>query len=95
MVAELPHPGDVPPDDAPEWTRAFVSMMRSAIAQNSGDVDTLGVESERALALFRELGDVWGIAFASQMRSEWLMLAGPARRGARDRRCLDRRASRG
>ncbi|MFH8251287.1 ATP-binding protein [Microbacterium sp. B2969] len=62
--------------DAPEWSHAFVSMIRSAVAQNSGEVDTLGVESERAVRTFRELGDVWGIAFASQMRSEWLMLEG-------------------
>ncbi|MFD4958262.1 ATP-binding protein [Microbacterium sp. NPDC058389] len=62
--------------DAPEWSWAFVSMMRSAIAQNSGDTVTLGVESERALETFLRLGDVWGTAFASQMRSEWLQLAG-------------------
>jgi tetratricopeptide (TPR) repeat protein len=51
-------------------------MMRSAIAQNSGDTVTLGVESEKSLAAFLRLGDVWGTAFASQMRSEWLQLAG-------------------
>ncbi|WP_345542605.1 ATPase [Microbacterium jejuense] len=62
--------------DAPEWSQAFVSMMRSAIAQNSGDTVTLGVESERSLEAFLRLGDVWGAAFASQMRSEWLQLAG-------------------
>lgn len=62
--------------DAPEWSRAFVSMMRSAIAQNSGDTVTLGVESERSLETFLQLGDVWATAFASQMRSEWLQLAG-------------------
>jgi len=62
--------------DAPEWSRAFVSMMRSAVAQNSGDTVTLGVESERSLETFLRLGDVWGTAFASQMRSEWLQLAG-------------------
>ncbi|WP_318152859.1 ATP-binding protein [Microbacterium helvum] len=62
--------------DAPEWSRAFVSMMRSAIAQNSGDTATLGIESEKSLASFLRLGDVWGTAFASQMRSEWLQLAG-------------------
>ncbi|MCW3492404.1 ATP-binding protein [Microbacterium sp. SSM24] len=62
--------------DAPEWSLAFVSMIRSAVAQNSGDVETLGVESERAVRMFHGLGDIWGIAFASQMRSEWLMLEG-------------------
>ncbi|WP_308291826.1 ATP-binding protein [Microbacterium jejuense] len=63
-------------EEAPEWSKAFVGMMRSAIAQNSGDTATLGVESERSLATFLRLGDVWGTAFASQMRSEWLQLAG-------------------
>ena len=60
--------------DAPAWTTALIAMMRAALAQNGGDVETLGVESERALRMFRALGDAWGIAFASQMRSEWLLL---------------------
>ncbi|MGX5771023.1 ATP-binding protein [Microbacterium trichothecenolyticum] len=68
--------GDEGLEDAPAWTLAFISMLRSAIAQNGGDNETLGVESEKAVSMFRELGDVWGIAFASQMRSEWLQLAG-------------------
>ncbi|GAA5086703.1 hypothetical protein GCM10025760_06960 [Microbacterium yannicii] len=63
-------------EDAPAWTHAFLSMMRSALAQNTGDTETLGAESDRALSMFLELGDVWGTAFASQMRSEWLQLAG-------------------
>ncbi|MEV4686379.1 ATP-binding protein [Microbacterium sp. LWH3-1.2] len=68
--------GDEGIEDAPAWTRALISMLRSAIAQNRGDNQTLGVESEKAVSMFRELGDVWGSAFASQMRSEWLQLAG-------------------
>ncbi len=68
--------GDEGLDDAPPWTRALISMLRAAIAQNGGDNETLGVESEKAVSMFRELGDVWGTAFASQMRSEWLQLAG-------------------
>ncbi|BDV32131.1 ATP-binding protein [Microbacterium terricola] len=63
-------------DSTPAWTRAFIAMLRSAIAQNSGDVDTLGRESEQALTMFLALDDRWGIAFSSQMRSEWLMLEG-------------------
>ena len=65
-----------PAPDAPTWTIALLAMLRSAIAQNSGDVQTLGAESERALRLFRQLGDVWGTAFSSQMRAEWLLLQG-------------------
>lgn len=60
----------------PAWTRALLSVLRAAFAQNGGDVETLGIESERALAMFRDVDDVWGIALASQMRSEWLMLQG-------------------
>lgn len=63
-------------DDAPAWSVAILSMLRSALAQNGGDIETLGAESEKALRMFRELGDVWGVAFSSQMRSEWLVLAG-------------------
>lgn len=65
-----------PDDDVPAWTHAFLAILRTAFAQNTGDVDSLGRESERALAMFVEIGDVWGIALASQMRSEWLMLQG-------------------
>ncbi|MFX6949379.1 hypothetical protein ABTH81_20045, partial [Acinetobacter baumannii] len=34
------------------------------------------VESERALRIFTEVGDPWGTGIASQLRSEWLILAG-------------------
>ncbi|GAA5036855.1 ATP-binding protein [Microbacterium fluvii] len=62
--------------DTPLWTRAFVALLRTAFSQNAGEIQTLGEQSERALTMFREVGDVWGTAFASQMRSEWLMLHG-------------------
>lgn len=62
--------------DAPEWSRAFVAVMRAAVAQNNGDIEPLGECSGRALEMFRRVGDVWGIALASQMRSEWLLLDG-------------------
>ena len=63
-------------DTMTPWTRAFLALLRAVYAQNSGDVDLLGPQSERALAMFEEAGDVWGVALASQMRSEWLMLRG-------------------
>ena len=62
--------------DAPEWTRALVAVMRAAAAQNDGNARVLGEASERALELFRGIGDPWGTALASQMRSEWLVLNG-------------------
>lgn len=63
-------------DDLPPWTAALLNMLSSATAQNSGDIAMLGQESEKALTRFRALEDVWGIAFASQMWAEWLMLQG-------------------
>ncbi len=66
-----------PEDPAlPPWSKAFLALMRAVYAQNTGDIDSLGHESERALAIFGTLGDVWGTALAGQMRSEWLMLRG-------------------
>lgn len=59
---------------APAWTRALLAVLRTAFAQNSGEVDALGIESAQALEGFRALGDPWGTALASQMRAEWLML---------------------
>lgn len=67
---------DVDDPDAPAWTRALLAVLRTAFAQNSGEVDALGVESAQALAGFLELGDAWGTALASQMRAEWLTLHG-------------------
>ncbi|MDQ1124229.1 ATP-binding protein [Microbacterium trichothecenolyticum] len=58
----------------PPWTRAMLHALRAGAAQNSGDTATLGVESEIALTMFVELGDPWGTGFASQLRSEWLVL---------------------
>lgn len=62
--------------DLPAWTEALLALLRTAFAQNAGDVPLLGTESERALRLFRAVDDPWGIAVASQLRSEWLMLQG-------------------
>ena len=61
---------------APPWSRATLHMLRAGAAQNAGDAAALGVESERALRLFTEVGDPWGTGIASQLRSEWLILAG-------------------
>lgn len=69
----------IPTDDLaelPEWSQAFLSLMRAVMAQNAGDLAVLGFESERAVRMFDGLGDVWGIALSCQMRSEWLMLQG-------------------
>lgn len=58
------------------WARAAITVFRASMAQNRGDIDDLGLESERAVALFTEQGDRWGLALAMQMRSEWLAVHG-------------------
>ncbi|PVW03977.1 ATPase [Microbacterium sp. Gd 4-13] len=65
-----------PTDHLPPWTRAFLGVLRAGAAANSGDVETLGAQSALALRTFSEIGDPWGIAFAGQLQSEWLMLEG-------------------
>ncbi|MFJ6653313.1 ATP-binding protein [Microbacterium sp. NPDC091313] len=65
-----------PAPTSPEWALAAIVTLRAGAAQNSGDLDTLGRTSDQALALFRRLGDPWGIAFASQLRAESLILDG-------------------
>lgn len=70
------HIDDTDLEGVPAWTRAFLDTVRAGAAQNSGDVEGLGRYSERAVAGFRALDDPWGIGFASQLLSEWLMLEG-------------------
>ena len=59
-----------------DWSRAVLEVMRSAVAQNRGDVRELGEASEAALSMFERVGDVWGLAIAKQLRAEWLALEG-------------------
>lgn len=69
----LPDPAELP---LGPWARAAMTVFRASMAQNRGDIDELGRESERAVALFTEQGDRWGLALAMQMRSEWLAVHG-------------------
>lgn len=62
--------------DLRPWPRAMLAAVRSAIAHNRGDAQELGAASELALRLFEEIGDLWGLALARQMRSQWLALEG-------------------
>ncbi|MBF4562305.1 winged helix-turn-helix domain-containing protein [Microbacterium sp. VKM Ac-2870] len=62
--------------EAPAWTDAFLTVLDAASAQNSGDAATLDTASADALQKFTALNDPWGLALASQMRSEWLVLQG-------------------
>ena len=58
------------------WPTAVLHVMRAAMAQNRGDVTELGLESELAVAQFTEVGDLWGLALAQEMRAHWLTLLG-------------------
>jgi tetratricopeptide (TPR) repeat protein len=54
----------------------MITVMRAAMAHNSGSVDELGEASALALELFERNGDLWGLALSKQMRAEWLILDG-------------------
>jgi len=73
LNVELPHGEDLGLDP---WPCALLHVMAAALAQNSGDIAKLGVESELAVRQFEQIGDLWGLALAQQMRSEWLALNG-------------------
>jgi predicted ATPase/DNA-binding SARP family transcriptional activator len=45
-----------------EWVVAATWMMSAAIAENSGDIDTLRTASAQALERFRAIGERWGLA---------------------------------
>ena len=73
-----PASAKIPDDGVAEvgpWGRAMLAAMRAAMAQNRGDVDALGEASGLANELFSEIGDLWGLALARQMRAEWLNLS--------------------
>jgi predicted ATPase/DNA-binding SARP family transcriptional activator len=58
------------------WACATLHVMRAARAQNWSDRETLGDESAEAVRMFSQLGDIWGLALARQMRAEWLAMEG-------------------
>jgi predicted ATPase/DNA-binding SARP family transcriptional activator len=49
------------------WVAAAIRAFKAALAENDGDVDTLRVEADRAVAEFRVLGERWGLANSLQM----------------------------
>jgi predicted ATPase/DNA-binding SARP family transcriptional activator len=49
------------------WMAAALRSFRAAMAENDGDVDRMRVESERAVAEFRTLGERWGLGNSLQM----------------------------
>jgi len=59
-----------------DWPLGMITVMRAAMAHNRGAIDELGEASARALELFEQSGDLWGLALSKQMRAEWLILDG-------------------
>ncbi len=59
-----------------EWLVAFMWILSAGLAQNSGDMDTLRAASARALALFSELGERWGLSAALQLAASVRLMDG-------------------
>jgi predicted ATPase len=58
------------------WPTATLHVVRAAMAENFGDIAQEGEASEKAVAMFEQLGDEWGLALSRQIRSEWLSIMG-------------------
>jgi predicted ATPase len=58
------------------WPTALLHVARAAMAQNRGSLAQLGTESAKALEMFSEIGDLWGIALSEQMHAMWLAATG-------------------
>jgi predicted ATPase len=58
------------------WPTALLHVVAAAMAQNRGDIVAHGEESAIAVRSFEEIGDLWGLALAQQMRAEWLAVQG-------------------
>jgi predicted ATPase/DNA-binding SARP family transcriptional activator len=50
-----------------EWVVAATWMMSAAIAENTGDMDTVRTASAQALERFRAIGERWGLATALRL----------------------------
>jgi predicted ATPase len=58
------------------WPSGLLHLARAAMAQNRGAVAELGSESEIAMRMFQEQGDLWALAVSEQMHSIWLGTTG-------------------
>jgi predicted ATPase len=72
VTIEVPEPGE----ELADWPRGMITVMRAAMAHNSGSPALLGEASLKAMDLFQRNGDLWGLALSQQMRAEWLVLTG-------------------
>jgi predicted ATPase/DNA-binding SARP family transcriptional activator len=57
------------------WVHAAIRLIRAGMAENAGDVETMGAELGRAQAEFERVGDAWGVAMTLFIESGRLMLA--------------------
>jgi predicted ATPase/DNA-binding SARP family transcriptional activator len=62
-------------DDDP-WIAAAVQTFRAMSAENAGDLATMRLDAESALAAFRGLGDRWGMANSLQMLGQLELMEG-------------------
>ncbi|HEX4442226.1 MAG TPA: AAA family ATPase [Galbitalea sp.] len=58
------------------WPKALLHVAQAAMSENRGALAELGIQSETALTLFKQQGDVWGIALSEQMHSIYLAKMG-------------------
>jgi predicted ATPase len=58
------------------WPTALLYVARAAMAQNRGAMAEVGAASDTGLALFRQQGDLWGIAISEQMQAIYLSAKG-------------------
>jgi tetratricopeptide (TPR) repeat protein len=59
-----------------EWLAAAAGMMSAALAENSGDMETLRSASVQALRRFRALGERWGLSSALRIAGYVQMMDG-------------------
>jgi len=59
-----------------EWTVAAAWLMSAAVAENTGDMETMRSASAQALQRFRAIGERWGLASALRMVAGVQMLDG-------------------
>jgi predicted ATPase/DNA-binding SARP family transcriptional activator len=62
-------------DDDP-WIAAAILTFRAAMAENLGDATRMRGDSERSLAVFRQLGERWGMANSLQVLGQLELMEG-------------------
>jgi predicted ATPase len=58
------------------WIAAVVRTFRASLAENEGDVESMRIDAETSLAVFRELGERWGMANTLQVLGQLELMEG-------------------